>query len=277
MTKVLGALASQAALATAILFYYGWIRTRASYQYFGIDTSLLHFGVSDYLLRSVSSAFSVVVGTCAALAVGISLRNKLQELALRRTPRMAHLVGRLLSAVGWSLLLVPLLGILGVQPASRLGIWLPVLLCAAATALLASAHLGRLYQPVDAGTSLAPSSAVWSLSLVTILVVGYFWAVTFHAAHAGTRLSTDRAQHLVSEPAVALYSKERLAISGHGLDVQQLKSRESDDFKYRYIGLRLLIYTNARYFLLPAEWRRGRDAVFVIGDEPSVRIDVVAH
>src|SRR5215471_6472571 len=53
--------AAQTVVLTAVLFYFGWARARASYAYFGVDVSVLNFSVSDYVLRSVNSVFPILM------------------------------------------------------------------------------------------------------------------------------------------------------------------------------------------------------------------------
>lgn len=57
LLTIIGTISSQAALITALLYYFGWVYTYSFYDYFGIDTSLIGYGAPDYVLRSINIAF----------------------------------------------------------------------------------------------------------------------------------------------------------------------------------------------------------------------------
>lgn len=54
---IIGAITSQLAVITALLYYFGWVRTYYSLSYFGVDLSLAGYGTVDYVLRSIAVAF----------------------------------------------------------------------------------------------------------------------------------------------------------------------------------------------------------------------------
>ncbi|MGB6162848.1 MAG: hypothetical protein WCF33_16725 [Pseudonocardiaceae bacterium] len=54
---IIGAITSQLAVVTALLYYFGWVRTYYSLSYFGVDPSLTGYGTVDYILRSIVVAF----------------------------------------------------------------------------------------------------------------------------------------------------------------------------------------------------------------------------
>jgi hypothetical protein len=53
-----GTITSQTVLITGLLYYFGWVRAQATAGYFGLDTSLIGYTTTDYLLRSVSVTFT---------------------------------------------------------------------------------------------------------------------------------------------------------------------------------------------------------------------------
>lgn len=55
--SLLTSLVSQTAVLTALVFYFGWVSTRASFRYFHVDTSLLEFSLVDYMVRGVRLAY----------------------------------------------------------------------------------------------------------------------------------------------------------------------------------------------------------------------------
>lgn len=54
---IIGVITSQMVGITALLYYFGWVRTDSSLYYFGVDPSLAGYGTSDYVLRSIAVTF----------------------------------------------------------------------------------------------------------------------------------------------------------------------------------------------------------------------------
>src|SRR5215471_18378930 len=52
--RILAMIGSPVALATALMFYFGWIRTRAEAQAFGYDTSVTGMSVQDFVMKSIT-------------------------------------------------------------------------------------------------------------------------------------------------------------------------------------------------------------------------------
>jgi len=109
--KALGSIASQTVILTAVLFYFGWARVRATYAYFGVDVSVLNFSVADYVLRSVSTAFPMLLAIGALALGGMVLHHQVQEkladnaAAAKQLRRILTIVGVILTAVGFILAL----------------------------------------------------------------------------------------------------------------------------------------------------------------------------
>jgi hypothetical protein len=78
------------------------------------------------------------------------------------------------------------------------------------------------------------------------------------------------AQNLGARPAVTVFSARRLHLTG--VAEQELDGRDSA-YRYRYAGLRMLIRSGGKYFLLPDGWIRGRGAAIVLSDGPSLRFE----
>src|SRR4051794_19905322 len=58
---------------TALLYYFGWVRTAAIFSRFGVDQRILAYTVDDYLLRSAGVAFRPFAFAllCAGALTGI--------------------------------------------------------------------------------------------------------------------------------------------------------------------------------------------------------------
>jgi hypothetical protein len=277
--RAAGIIASQTAVLTALLFYFGWARANAAFGYFGVDVSLLGFSTSDYLLRSVNPAFRplLLTGLVAVLATGVH-----QGLAaaaahggdrvpgwVRRIPVVASGVGVVLAAIGLSGIVAPHLG-------SELGVWLPLSL-ATGFALLAYAELSwPRFRAGGADAARHPARQLRSFLLVGLALMALFWTVALYADQTGTELARSITRHLASRTEVVLYAKERLMLTGPGVKVADIDQADSK-YRYRYRGLRLLVRSQDRYVLLPVGWTRGRDSAYVLRDDADVRLEFAAH
>jgi hypothetical protein len=71
-----------------------------------------------------------------------------------------------------------------------------------------------------------------------------------------------------------IYSSKRLQISGPGVTVVELPAA-SAEYRFRYSGLRLLIHSGGRWFLLPEGWSRSNAAtVILLRDDGDTRVDL---
>ncbi|WP_045744728.1 hypothetical protein [Actinoplanes rectilineatus] len=268
--------ASTAAVLGTLLYYFGWVRTRATLAYFGVDTGLLGFAAPDYLLRSVNAAIPPAIGA-GLLILGLAtlqiwLPGRIPDTPRGRRGRRIAVVA--LRGVAALLLAVAAAGIVAQDSIGRpLGILLPLTLPAAA-ALLVVARKMSPHPGSDARRGPGTGEArVWTFVVLMLGFVGLLWADALYAADVGRRMAAAMADRLARQPEVVLYSADRLAVAGTGVTVTTPGGTENK-YGFRYAGLRVLIAANDRYLLLPAGWRRGVDSVFVIEKDDDVRIDV---
>src|SRR4051794_15967597 len=72
--RAAGALAvGQLGIITALAFYFGWTHTQAYLRYFGLDTSLVQYTTTDYVLRSVGASYwpLMALGSSTVIALAI--------------------------------------------------------------------------------------------------------------------------------------------------------------------------------------------------------------
>src|SRR6267143_7302776 len=62
MLQTVGLVVAPVTLLTALLYYFGWIRSNSLWLYFGVDQSALGFSVQDYLVRSIGAIFAPLGG-----------------------------------------------------------------------------------------------------------------------------------------------------------------------------------------------------------------------
>jgi hypothetical protein len=277
-------IASQTVMITALLYYFGWVRTQTTYAYFGIDAGALGFSTTDYVLRSINSTFQPLIGA-GLVALGLMAVHSwivvpaVTAPTRSRTRRFAHVAILTAHAVALVLAAVVAAGLLAQDEVGRrLGFVLPLALFGAAGLFAYVQHLRSLTSAPDGtapvGFSTAPHSR--SLALLALGLVGLLWAVALYATHVGAGIAANIAAGLPTRPDVSVYSTQRIAISGTGIAVDEIQ-QEGTKYRYRYSGLRLLIHTHDRYLLLPASWQKGRDSVYLIQDNDDIRIDLTAH
>jgi hypothetical protein len=277
--RLVAAIGSQTAVLVALLFYFGWASAGATFGYFGVSLSLLGFGTSDYLLRSIYSAFQplLIVGLVALVAICahqtamafVARGGERRRQQARRLPVIAVVAG--MAAV-----LIAVAGLV-IHPVVRvLGQGLPAVLAIGA---LATAYGDHLWPRLRGGeVALADDVVARRLRtfvLVTIAILGGFWWLAVYAADTGEDRAMQLAEDLPSASEVALYTAQPLAITGPGVG-RDVFADEDLKYQYRYTGLRLLIRADDQYFLLPRGWMRGRDSVFVVPESGDVRIEIIA-
>jgi hypothetical protein len=114
------------------------------------------------------------------------------------------------------------------------------------------------------------------LALSTVGLLALLWAVALYANQIGTQLATTLAARLPAEPAVTLYSTDRIAIAGSGVQLEEI-NEPGTKYHFQYNGTRLLARSDDKFMLIPVNWQRGRDRIFLVRDNESVRIDLTAH
>jgi hypothetical protein len=268
---LLAGLAGQAAILTAVLVYFGWVRAYATYNYFGVDLSALDFSVSDYVLHSVNVAFPMVVviallGACGAYGHEL-VRPHLDDpdwvrLVVNRTAR----TGACFGAAGLILALV--LAMIG-----RLAFLGLVLLVVGAALCMYAMVIDRRYGPpkANAGT---PSYIIASGALVLLL---FMWTVTTYANYAGIQQAEQVQSGLPAAAEVIVYSSTNLSLSGPGVTMSAVHTLDSE-FRFRYDGLRFLVGSGGDDFLLPKRWRPGDGSVIVLpAAGPGILVEFAEH
>jgi hypothetical protein len=243
-----------------LLFYFGYVSARAEYSYFGVDVDTLGFSTQDYVMRSpqallVPALLLLLIGAATA-AVRAGLRSG--RLGERVTERMI-LCGWVLGGLG--LVLVFLYAWLGGWTGYAL---VTPLVITAGVGLLALAGRSRGF----------PTNVVLMLTLVA--VVSTFWATATLAQWTGRGIAQSTARHFDDLPAVVLDTHERLYLRDTVTTEQVLaptgtdKAPDGQTFRYRYYGLRLLVQSGDRMFLVPERWDAS-DSTLVF-DMSDVRV-----
>jgi hypothetical protein len=262
---VLAGLASQAVILTAVLFYFGWARAKATYGYFGVDISVLDFSASDYVLRSVSAAFPLLVAIglagLAAMIVHERLRPRLAGTA-DRLARAATRAGGALIAAGLTLAVA----LTGPGGSDFPG---PAVLLIGCALIVYGIAIRIRYGSRDEFRFL--------VAMTMMAAVALLWTVTAYAFYVGIQVAQEIRAGLPAAAEVTVYSAADLSISGPGISPSRINVPDAE-YRFRYSGLRVLISSGGHYFLVPRGWRPGQGTVIVLpaADSGNIRVEFTA-
>ena len=278
------------AILTSLAVWFGFQIVNSRTRYFGIDPTVLGFSTSDFVLRSVSALIRPLIYLLLLSLVVISVHAGVRWL-INETP------GR--PRVGTGLTAGSLLCI-----ASGVGlVWLGSNVFRAedlsdysfGTHCLGMS-LGRWWQPsvLPLGVVLVlygvwlfrkrsdrtapPSMPLWQRVAVVvtavIVIVGIFWSFSLYATAAGALESHSYACHHFDKlPKVIVYSTVPLNLQQEDGLVTRRVGEEGSQYHWRYSGLRLLIRSDDKYFILPANWLGQDDIAIVLSDSPALRFE----
>ena len=249
-----------ATFLTAVLFYYGYVSSRAQYRYFGLDVDTIGLSTRDYVMRSPQP---LLVPLLLVPAIGAGLLIVARVLQ-RRVPLT------MLRSATWASTVILGVGLLMLFGYAWIGEWpyypmvTPLVLT---VGLLALVWCWR-----RAGAR--PTAVVLALVAVAVCV---FWATATLAQWTGLGAAQRTARNLDQLPAVVMDTKDRLYL-GTTPDSGVIETNlgglavadKDQTFRYRYRGLRLLIQSGDRMFLVPEHWTPSNSTLLVqIG---SVRV-----
>jgi hypothetical protein len=286
---------------SAVLFYFGYVSSRAQYQYFGVDVDTIGLSTQDYVIRSpqpllvpllvltlvgvgglvLHTATRRRIGTIVA-DTGTDAAQALAEARRRAQRAVATGVAVVVSGVvllfaypylrDWALynLVTPLLIALGGATIAY----------AAHVLNLLAAHTRSGPARPDAVGALAVRGAT-GLLIGIVIVASIFWATATVAQWSGRGIAHYDAEHLDRFPSVILDTKERLYLTngcrhpanprGACIEETALPSQPGQGYRFRYRHFRLLIQGHDRMFLVPDVWS-STNSTLVVPLDGSVRI-----
>jgi hypothetical protein len=280
-----GAIVAPTTVATAMLLYFGYVATRARFNYFGVYLDLTDLSSRDLALYGIEVLYLPTAVLLFAVLLSVAVHLAATWATTLRTARRTVLsVAGLVLLAGLLLVARAVLGLAVAhvsrdeQPGSTaLALALGPCLCAYACWLAGrvTLHTGR-----------APSGlrkwyvATRRLRLVGLAataglaLTGLFWAGTSFAWRLGEGRAYDDALQLPSRPEVIVDTPDRLTEMPAYVQETRLPDDTSSKFHYRYRGLRLLIQAGGRLFLVPEHWTADGRTLILPYDE-SIRLQVV--
>jgi len=282
--SIVGNVIAPATLIGAVLFYFGYVSSRAQFRYFGVDVDVLGFSTQEFIMRSpqplLVPMLALLLLSALLAAVHVLLRRRFagrDDPRLRTAIRSLRIVGiALLVAAVLLLAAYPLIGGWPYYPlVTPLVLGVGAGLTGYAVAWDQRHPLGSPTAPTDAPEA-APSAprprgrAVVVL-LGAVVVVTVFWATATLAEWSGRGQAKALARDLGSLPAIVLDLGEPLAPGDPVVREEALPAGEGDAYRYRYRGLRLLVVGEDRLFLVPAEWTPS-GSTYVVPFDDSARV-----
>jgi hypothetical protein len=253
---------------TALLYYFGWVRTNVEATRLGLDDSVLGYSTQDYLLRSMSSILAPLVFLLVAVLVGLAVHGVAMSWAhgLRRSGtegpadrRHRRQLGALVGVVAAAGVAALALGLAGTRiraPHHWEYVAAPVAVTVGLVLLVYAAGVYRrfLAPHLRAATgALDQYNVVLSGVLVMLLVASLFWNVSHYATIKGLDLATEVEAAVPRQPGVIVYSAKRLYLQAPVVETRL--DPENAAYNYAYSGLKLLFRSQGKFFLRPSDTR----------------------
>jgi hypothetical protein len=129
--------------------------------------------------------------------------------------------------------------------------------------------------PVAVSSPLAGTRLVRRVAIAALVLIAIFWATANLAHRRGDEAARLIEASLPLQSQAVVYSKNRLQITGPGVGVATLDPTEAQH-RFRYNGLRTLLHSGGRWFLLPVGWTADNGATVVLlpDDSPDIRVDL---
>lgn len=243
LVKIISGIASGLALLTALLYYFGWVRSQTQARALGTDVSVFGMSSPELVLRSADVLFIAVLGVSILLVLGIWLHYRLLDMLSGKSGRRrVDGIGRALS---WTWLPAAVLAVvlLLAQPDAGSHL-LPFLF----TAAVGGTWYGQTLRQKTSDTDVAIPIALF-LALSGLMAISLFW-VTERVATVGgeARIAAIKQTPSESLSPVLVFTTQRLSAPPQGL-VESILT-EGNSALYRYKGAYFLQRSGGNYFLL---------------------------
>ncbi|GAA2731125.1 hypothetical protein GCM10009867_03990 [Pedococcus aerophilus] len=262
--SVAGNIVAPATALSTLLFYFGYVSTRAQYLYFGLDVDSIGLSTQGFVMRSPGPLLVPLLVLVLLVAAALAVHR---WLAPRLTRHAAVALG-----VGLGLLAAGLVLLLGY---AVVGGWTYYPLVT--PSLMALGGSLTAYTLGLRAASVRLRAALW----ITV-AAAVFWANATLAQWSGTGLAQEQAGHLEDLPRVVVDTRERLYLRSPDVTETALPFEEGQTFRYRYRGLRLLVQNGDRMFLVPCTEKlspcphRSGSATLVVRWNDATRVQFLA-
>lgn len=265
LLKAVSGIASALALLTALLYYFGWVRSQSQARAFGADVSVFGMTSPELVIRSADVLFMPLLGAALLVVLGIWLHLRLVRYAQTESGRPRALMVISCLRWSWAVALVVAAALLAVN--GDVGHQtLPFLFAfGVGGTWYAQALKGRLDS--------TPSMPVGLfLALAALMAISLFWMTE----RVATTQAEARVVEIQQDPEswlgpVAIFTQARLSTPGDGLAETALSSKEKDA-RYRYDGAYLLQRSGGQLFLV-TDWSGGKGRLIMLPENQIARLE----
>lgn len=273
-------------ILSALLFYFGYVSSRAQYEYFGIDVDTIGLGTQDYIMRSPQPLL-VPLLLLTLLGAGGLLSHAMIRRRITSTRLPLHRIRRLVSAgkATGAVVLAAAIALLFayglVREWTAYSLVTPLLVIVGGGLVVYGWRLSDLVGEARTDGPATTTSAhadpgatlrrAGRFMIYVLIVTAVFWVTATVAQWSGRGQARETAVHLDRLPRVILDTKERLYLRSPVVEESRLPDAEDQTFRYRYRRLRLLVIGGDRMFLVPEVWSAG-NSTLIVPIDGSVRI-----
>lgn len=262
-------------VVTSLCYYFGLVEARKYYGYFGIDANSLGLTSGDYVMRSVSVLYPLIVALLALYWAVLWVRVYAKRAIHRdRHPRSVRYAAWACVALGIAL---TVRGIVGVT-VPRFGIvdftgLTPGALGIGASLLISGWWVSAQLRSLSAPHLSTPAQRASQLIAVAVVILALFWLTNLFATEYGLHAAKKTAAGLWHrETVVVLDTTDRLYAPPEFVREAKLPTAAGQKFHYRYECFRALEVRADRIVLVPAKWSPENGYTLTVRFDGSSRI-----
>jgi hypothetical protein len=275
LARFLGAIVAPTTLFTALLYYFGWSHAYWFCNYFGVNSTVLGFTTTDYLMRSVDALFVPMTVAASAGLVAVWAHYFLRaRLSAGSHPRAFRFILPIMAIVGGVLVLGGFASVFTQTVLSEHLVAAPLSLGVGVLVLVYAVHLRRFVaEKVESTSDSRGWGAVVEWTVVFVLVgLSLFWAATDYSAAVGRARAIDFVAGLRTYPNVVIFSERSLSLQAPG--VREVRCKDAGAaYRFRYDGLKLVLESGHQYLFLPADWTPADGVAILIPQANSLRLE----
>lgn len=284
--EALAVLGAQISLLTALLFFFGWTRNRATAEYLDFPESVLNTSLSSYLVSSVPALF-VPALFCVLCIIALKVLDPYLREAISGSE---HELARkwCCGALVTSPVVLPV-SFLWIKLVPSLEDWWALALPTSLTLATSLAWYGvKVWDNSAPQPQTTPASAEESsnsrhfladrkissdLAMLTFILILLFWAVGAFAKIQGYGTAGQFTKNLQDQTQVVLFSRQDLRLDASQLALTVTPLGNAGKYRYRYQGFRLFSFSEGKLLLMPSNWTYEYPRVVVLVVDEDIRVE----
>ena len=278
--RIFGTVVAPTTLLTALLYYFGWMHAYYFFGYFGVNSTLLGFGTTDYLMRSVDALFIPMTTTAVTVLAGLWIDGMLRgRLTGRPDDSMARILLAIMAAFALGLIVAGGISTFGYRTAlNQYAAAAPLSFAVGVLLLTYAVHMRHYFTSArkhhNARSRPWAGAVEWAV-IFALVGMSLFAAATDYAAAVGRSRAQQFAASISAEPDVLVYSGEDLSLHAPGVREMRCRDRMAA-YKFRYEGLKLVLKSGGHYLFLPERWTPATGIAILMFESSTVRLEFYA-